>query len=171
MNNAVVTLTIRFLVLVLFQVALLNHMTVHILGDTNPYLYILFIIWYPITDSDDRLIFIFLSFLIGLSIDLFSDSGGIHAASSVLIGYLRKPYMRLSFGVGYEQQAQKLSQSSYAQRFIYLSLMIVTHHLTMYSLESFSFASMGYVLQKTLLTSLFTLILVLLTISIFSKKQ
>ncbi|GLB48705.1 rod shape-determining protein MreD [Neptunitalea lumnitzerae] len=169
MNNAVLLQSVRFIVLVLLQVTLLN--TINLSQYINPYLYILFIITFPISDKDNRLLFIFLSFLLGLSVDLFSDSGGAHAAASVLIGYLRKPYMRFSFGVSYQQQGQKIAQSPFSQRLIYISLMILTHHLTLFFIESFSFANMMYVIQKTLLSSILTLVLILFSISMFKKKQ
>lgn len=165
-NNTVLLLTGRFIFLVLLQVLLLNH--INFLGYLDPYLYIIFIILYPFYDN--RLPFIFNSFLIGFAIDLFCDSGGTHAAACVLIAYMRPFYTRLAFGSSFEQQSQGFQQASIAQRWAYILFMILTHHLALFLLETFSIVNLMYVLQKTLFTGIFTFILSILSISLFSKK-
>ncbi|WP_093021959.1 rod shape-determining protein MreD [Pustulibacterium marinum] len=166
MNNPIIINSIRFILLVLLQVLLLNH--INLFGNLNPLLYILFIIWYP-TDNN-RILFIFLSFLIGLSIDSFTDSGGVHAAASVFLAYIRPYVLKLSFGSSIEKQSLKLGQTPYPQRFIYLLILILTHHLILFSLEIFSFAHILLLLQKTFYTSIFTFILCVLSISLFRRK-
>ena len=81
MNNVITTNSVRFIVLVLAQALVLNN--INFLGYINPYIYILFIILFPI--KNNRMLFVFLGFLLGLSVDLFLDSGGVHAAASVSI--------------------------------------------------------------------------------------
>ena len=95
MNNTVTQNIIRFIILVLIQVLILNN--INFLGYINPYIYVLFILLYPI--HNNRLLFIFLSFLLGLSVDLFLDSGGVHAAASVLVAYIRPLILKFSFGM------------------------------------------------------------------------
>ena len=77
MKSDVFTNSIRFIVLVLTQVLILNH--INLFGYVNPYLYILFIILYPLTGNKSLLIA--LGFILGLTMDMFGDSGGIHAAA------------------------------------------------------------------------------------------
>jgi len=67
MNTSFVTNFVRFIVLILVQVLVLN--SIEFLGYINPYIYILFIILFPI--NNNRPLFIFLGFLLGLTIDLF----------------------------------------------------------------------------------------------------
>ena len=93
MNNVIITHIVRFIALVLIQALVLNH--INFLGYINPYIYILFIILFPI--KNNRILFIFLAFLLGLSIDLFLDSGGVHAAASVTISYIRPVILKFSF--------------------------------------------------------------------------
>ncbi|WNH09042.1 hypothetical protein [Thalassobellus suaedae] len=93
MNSVVSINSIRFFVLILIQVLICNH--VNFLGYINPYIYVLFIVLYP--TKNNRILFILLSFLLGLSIDLFSDSGGIHAAASVLIAYAKYCIIKIFF--------------------------------------------------------------------------
>jgi len=166
MNNVVFNTALRFVVLTLVQVLILNN--VNFLGYINPYLYILFIILYPV--KNNRTLFIFLSFLLGLCIDLFSDSGGVHAAASVFIAYIRPPVLKFSFGMIYEHQTIKFAQTELGNRLIYFTILTTIHHLVMFSMEIFNFNDIILILQKTLFSSIFTILLCLLTTVLFSKK-
>jgi len=166
MNNVVFNTALRFVVLTLVQVLILNN--VNFLGYINPYLYILFIILYPV--KNNRTLFIFLSFLLGLGIDLFSDSGGVHAAASVFIAYIRPPVLKFSFGMIYEHQTIKFAQTELGNRLIYFTILTTIHHLVMFSMEIFNFNDIILILQKTLFSSIFTILLCLLTTVLFSKK-
>ncbi|MFI1771964.1 rod shape-determining protein MreD [Thalassobellus citreus] len=138
------------------------------MGNINPYIYILFIVLYP--TKNNRVLFIFLSFLIGLSIDLFSDSGGIHAAASVLIAYARPTLLRFSFGVQYENYAIKFDNVEFGSKLTYITLLTLLHHIVLFSLEIFSASKILLVFQKTLFSSIFTILLCTLITIIFSRK-
>ena len=166
MNNAITLHIIRFVSLVLIQALILNN--INFLGYINPYIYILFILLYPI--KNNRILFIFLSFLLGLSVDLFLDSGGIHAAASVLIAYIRPLFLKFAFGMAYEHQTVKVSASEFGQRLTYFSLMILVHHLVMFSLEVFNTSEVLLILKKTLFSSIFTILLCILITILFSRK-
>lgn len=159
-------MTFRYIVLVLVQVLILNN--INFLGYINPYIYILFIILYPVKNS--RTLFVFLSFLLGLFVDLFTDSGGVHAAASVFIAYIRPPILKFSFGTIYENQTIKFAQTEPGKRLIYFSILTLTHHFIIFSLEVFNMSDIILILQKTLFSSIFTILLCLLITVLFSKK-
>ena len=129
MNNIVSTNTVRFIILVLVQLLILNH--INFLGYINPNAYILFILVFPI--KNNRILFIFLSFLLGLTIDLFSDSGGVHAAACVTIAYVRPVFLKLCFGMIYEHQAVKFSHVELRVKLTYIAILTVIHHLILFS--------------------------------------
>ena len=83
MNSEIFSNTVRFFFLILLQVLLLNN--INFLGYVNPYLYVLFLILFPF--NGNQTLFLLLSFLLGLGIDLFEDSGGINAAACLAVGY------------------------------------------------------------------------------------
>ncbi len=168
MNNSSLSNIIFFLVLIFLQTTLFNQ--IDFLGYLNPYIYIIFLVYFPY-DRDNTIIFIFLSFLLGLCIDIFSDSGGVHAAATLTAAYLRPVIMRWSFGVSYDYQTIKISKTTIGQRINYLSLLILTHHLILFSLEIFSFAHLISIVKKTIFSAVFTLALSLIFISLFSKKK
>jgi len=166
MNRSVIEQTTRFIVLVLLQVLILNN--INFLGDINPYVYVLFIALFPVINN--RMTFIFLSFLIGLCIDIFSDTGGIHAAASVFVGYARPLFLKFAFGMTYEHQTIRISQSDIGQRLIYFTLIILVHHLILFSLEIFSLSMIPSILKMTLFSGIFTILLSILGTTLFGKR-
>jgi len=167
MNNIITMNIISFITLVLVQVLILNN--INFLGYINPYIYVLFIVFYPV--KNNRMLFIFLSFLLGFCIDLFLDSGGVHAAACVTIAYIRPVVLKFSFGMIYEHQTVKFNNTEFGQRFSYFSILIFTHHLILFSLEIFKISRLLLVLKKTLFSGIFTLIVCLLITIIFSRKS
>lgn len=156
----------RFILLAGIQVLILNH--INFLGYINPYIYILFIMLFPV--KNNRTLFIFLSFLLGLTLDIFSDSGGIHAAACVSIAYVRPIILKFSFGTIYEYQTIKFDTVEFSSKFIYIVIMTIIHHLILFSLEIFNTAKVILTLEKTLFSSIFTIILCIMITIIFSRK-
>ena len=167
MNSIVAINTARFILLVLLQVLVLNH--INFLGYINPYIYILFIILYPVKNNSS--LFIFLSFLLGLCVDIFSDSGGVHAAASVTIAFLRPGFLKSVFGALYEHQTIKFSNIDLAPKVSYIALITIVHHLILFALEIFSLSKIILIAQKTLFSSIFTIIICILVTIIFTRKN
>jgi hypothetical protein len=139
------------------------------MGYINPYLYILFILIYPL--GGNKSLLILLSFLLGLSIDLFGDSGGIHAAASVFIAYIRPKLLKFSFGVSYQYNMVKINKAPLMERFTYIMLMVVLHHFVLFSLEIFSLSHILLLLKSTLFSSIFSVVLVFCTLLLFSRNN
>lgn len=166
-NNEILINTARFLLLILLQVVLLDH--INFLGYVNPYLYIFFILLFPLTGNKSLLIF--LSFLLGLSIDMFSNSGGIHAGASVFIAWIRPLVLKYSFGVSYEYNTVKINTASFSQQLIFIVSMVFIHHLLLFSLEIFNTSQILFILKSTLFSGIFTTIIIFCTLYLFGKKN
>jgi len=166
MNRVVSANTTRFILLILVQALVLNH--INFLGYINPYLYILFIILFPV--KNNRMLFIFLSFILGLTMDFFFDSGGIHAAASVSIAYIRPAILKFCFGTVYEFQTVKFDTVAFSSKVLYITILTVIHHFILFSLETFNISKVIFILQKTFFSSIFTIILCVLVTIIFSRK-
>lgn len=165
-SNQMLTILGRFVILILLQVTVLNN--INLIGYINPYIYILFVILYPLDGNKTTLII--LSFLLGLSIDIFDNSGGVHAAASVFIAYMRNFILKYSFGVSYQHNNVKLSKATVSEKTTYLGSMILFHHLVLFSLEIFSFNHILLLLKSTLFSGVFTFILIYGSIILFSRK-
>lgn len=167
MNNSVLKIILSFVGLALLQVLVCSNM--NFLGEINPFVYVVFILLFPVINN--RLWFIFLSFLLGYTIDIFLDSGGVHAASSVAIAYIRPLFLKFSFGAAYDYQSIKFSTVDFSRRLVYFLLLIVIHHLILFSLVIFDETKTTLIFQQAFYSSIFTLLLCLLFSSLFSRKE
>ena len=167
MNSLLFSNIIRFIALVLLQVLICNQM--NFLGSINPYIYILFILIYPV--KNNSLSFIFTSFGLGILIDIFMDTGGAHAAASVTIAYMRPVFLKFSFGAAYEYQAIKFNDVDLLPRVVYFSFLSFIHHLILFLLVVFDNAKAELVATWALSSGVFTLLLTLLLHTLFSRKE
>lgn len=166
-NNQIFINIVRFFILMLLQVIVLNH--INLLGYVNPYAYIIFILLFPF--DGNKTLLILLSFLLGLCIDLFSDSGGVHAAACVLIGFLRPILLKFSFGVSYQYNAVKLNKVTFKERLLYTIIMVFIHHFMLFSLEVFSLSHISLILKSTLFSGIFSTLLILCILLLFKRKE
>lgn len=167
MNSTLGVNSIRFVLLLLIQVVICSH--INFLDYINPYIYIIFIFLFPI--REDRLVLLLTSFLLGMFVDVFMDSGGVHAAASVFLAYARPIFLKTSFGMLYEHQSVKFSNTDLGSLITYVTLGTITHHLILFSLEVFNISSILLILKKTLFSSIFTIILCILIIVLFSRNK
>ena len=167
MKNSVFVNIARFVALMIVQIYIFNN--VNLFGYINPYPYVLFLLVFPFTSN--RALYIFIAFLTGLTMDMFGNSGGVHAAACLFLAYFRPVALRFSFGVSYEYNAIKLSKVSFYERFIFISMMVLIHHLVLFLLEVFNVSNILYTLNKTLVTSIFTIILCVTINLLFSRRN
>ncbi|MFK8059633.1 MAG: rod shape-determining protein MreD [Polaribacter sp.] len=159
---------VLFISLLLLQVFVLNNIL--FLGFINPYLYIVFVFLYPL--KENRIPFLFYAFLLGLIIDFFADSGGIHAFSILCIAYLRLFFVRLYFRkLVADYPFFRLKSESFGKTFNYVVTLTIIHHLIYFSFANFSFNNFSNVLLNTLYSSIFTLLLYFLGTYIFTKSK
>lgn len=166
-SSLLVNNILRFIVLVLAQVILFDH--IQFSNYINPYPYLLFILLYPVNSNKNGLILA--GFILGLCVDMFRDSGGIHAAASVILAYLRPAFFRFSFGLNYEYQTIKINEKITSERISFLTISILTHHLVLFTLEFFSFYFILDIILRTLLSSVATLLCSLLIIYSFKPGK
>jgi len=168
MNSSILNNSIRFIGLVLLQVFVLNH--INLFGYLNPMIYILWVILFPI--RKDKGVFLILSFLLGLTIDFFSDSGGINAAATLFIAYVRLPILKAVLKkTDFDYLLFNLRAISFGKAFLFISILTVIHHFIVFSLEYFSLNSFSSIISNTILTSGITIIISILGIILFTKKK
>lgn len=168
MTRETLLLSIRFVFLLLLQVLVLNN--IHFLGYLNPNLYLLFVFLYPL--ENERGNFLFISFLLGLCVDFFSNSGGINAAATVCIAYLRLPLLKLILNK-YELDYKlfHLMSESLLKVIFFVATLTFVHHSLFYFLDYFSFNNIGILVYKIITASIFTIILSILVLILFDRKK
>ena len=165
-NNVIFTNIVRFVLLVLSQVLIFNHL--NFFGSINPMVYIIFLYWYPIREN--RALFLLVCFLLGLTIDIFSDTLALHTSASLTIAYARPVIMRFCFGVNYEFQTFTFKNTTRIQRITFLALLVLTHHLIFFTFEILSFSHILLLLKKVLLTSILTIFICVMLSSLFTVQ-
>lgn len=167
MNTAVLLNTARFILLLAAQVILFNRFDFS--DYLNPYPYILFIILYPV--NGNRYGLLLSSFLIGIIMDMFMNSGGVHATASLCLAYFRPAFFRFSFGVSYEYQTIKINDRLTPERFSFILISVITHHFILFLLETFRVTFFLHILLTTLFSTIFTIILCIIIIYIFKPNK
>ncbi|MFK5879633.1 MAG: rod shape-determining protein MreD [Flavobacteriaceae bacterium] len=168
MNNHVIKNTVLFIGLVLIQVLILNN--INLFEYLNPYIYIVFVIFYPLRKEKGS--FLFLSFLLGLTIDFFSNSGGINAAATLFIAYIRLPLLsKILNKTDFDFQTFNIRSISFGKSFSFILILTFIHHFILFGLEYFSFNSFETIFTKTLLSTLFTTVTIFIVIILFAKKN
>jgi rod shape-determining protein MreD len=167
MNSAVIMNFVRFFLLLTAQIVIFNN--IDLFGYINPFPYILFIILYPVNGNKPMLIIS--SFILGIIMDLFSNSGGVHAASCLILAYSRPYIFKFAFGLSYEYQTVRINDVITPERFSFLLLAVIVHHFSLFILEVFQLSSLWDILLRTILGTLFTLLMCIVLIYIFKPSR
>lgn len=131
-------------------------------GFISPFPYVLFIILYPVNGNKYGLLFA--SFLLGLFMDIFSNSGGFNTTACIVLAYYRPYLFKFAFGLSYEYQTVRLNDILTPERFIFILFSVLIHHLILFSLEAFKFTLILEVLLRTICSSIFTIVLCVIMI-------
>ncbi len=167
MLNKISTHILRFILLILIQVFILNNILFFQL--VNPYIYIYFILLLPF--NIPKVLIIILGFLMGLCIDLFSGTMAIHAFATTFIAFLR-PYILTFFSPhdGYDTTTEPtIAYYDISWWIKYSLLMVFIHHFLLFYLEIFSLNNFFYTLIKVVLSSVLSFIIMLLCQLFFHK--
>ena len=139
------------------------------MGFISPFPYILFIILYPVNGNKSGLLLA--SFFLGLLLDIFSNSGGIHTTACLTLAYFRPVIFKFSFGVSYEYQTIKLNEVLTPERFSFILVSVLTHHLILFVLEAFQFSFIWDVLVRCLLSSVLTITVCIIIIYLIKPNK
>ncbi|MFD2891936.1 rod shape-determining protein MreD [Flavobacterium chuncheonense] len=159
--------TLRFVILLFLQIIIFNN--IDLFGYVNPYPYVLFILLFPVNGNKYTLLVT--SFLLGLLLDVFCNSGGIHTASSIILATLRPNFFKFSFGLSYEYQTVKIADRISTERISFLLLSIFTHHLVLFSLEYFRINLFFTIISRVLITTVFTFAISVLIIYLIKPSK
>jgi rod shape-determining protein MreD len=146
--------------LVLLQVLLFNN--IQFSGYINPYVYIMFILLLPI--EVPSWILLISSFTIGLIIDFFCGSPGMHSSASLLVAFLRPSILRIvAPRDGYEPNSDpSIATYGFTWFLTYTLFVVLIHHTALFYIEVFRFADFFRTLLRVILSSLFSVSFILL---------
>ncbi len=169
MTIRIIQYLLQFMLLVLMQVIVLNHIQLN--GYVNPYVYIYFLLILPVGISNSVLLLI--AFALGYSIDLFSSSGGMHAAATVFFAFCRPAILRLiAPRDGYDLETRLNAKTMGIKWFLtYAAILITLHHISLFFIEVFRFSEFFGTFLKAILNSAITLVLIIIGQFLFGKTK
>jgi len=135
------------------------------------FVYLAFILLLPLETGVNTLML--LSFFMGITVDIFYDSLGIHAAAMVLISFTRNRWLKVVVPRGGFEQGYELNIPDYGlQWFItYAFPLIFIHHLCLFAIEAGGFGEVILILKNTLFSSILTTILIVSIQLLISQKK
>lgn len=164
MSNVVLTNVLRFITLVLIQVLILKN--INIGGSNFNYIniiiYPLFLILLPLRTPHSVLVL--LGFLIGIFVDAFYDTYGVHASASVFLGFVR-PYVLQVFSPkgGYNLNFSPTKNRFGLNWFLgYGSTMLFLHLFFYFSVDAFTFYYIDEIFLRTVSTFMISMIIILI---------
>jgi rod shape-determining protein MreD len=167
MNSALFANIFRFLLLLAIQIIVFSNL--NFFGYVNPYAYILFIILYPVNSNKSGLLVA--GFFLGLIMDMFSNSGGIHTTACLLLAYYRPYLFKFSFGLSYEYQTVRLNDVLTPERFSFIVLSVLIHHIVLFTLEAFKISFFFDILLRTIFSAVFTIIICIIIIYLIKPNR
>ena len=172
-SSSIFTNVFRFISLVALQVLILKR--INIGGDSFNYIsifvYPLFIFLLPLRTPKAAILL--LAFTMGLVIDMFYDSPGVHASAMVFIGFIR-PFIlnriepRGGYNPNYSPTKKRMGFSWFLR---YSAILLFVHLLFYFSVEIFNFALFGDVIIRTISSFVISMIFIIILIFIFDPTD
>jgi len=162
--NDVVKYGIRFLIIFLFQVLILKRVDINP-GNSSYFhlmVYPLFILILPIRTPKGLVVT--LGFFMGLMVDMFYDSPGVHASALCFTAFIRSFVLKvLESADGYTTSTiPSMKDFGMSEFIIYASILLGLHLLFYFSVEAFSFVYIGEILLRTIASFIVSIILLIL---------
>ncbi|MCX6285369.1 MAG: rod shape-determining protein MreD [Bacteroidetes bacterium] len=160
---------LRFFLLILLQVLVLNN--INLGGFVNPYFYIYFILLLPFEIPGGLLLLV--AFLLGAGVDIFSNTPGLNISACLAMAYARPFVIRLiSSGPDSIVGNNPSLKNQGLKWFLYYSIsLILVHHFVLFYLETFRFAEFFKTFFRMILSSTFTLLLVMISEYLLYPKE
>jgi len=151
---------VLFFVYLILQVVLLKNLV--LFNISFCFLYVAFILLLPVEMSNLRLMLI--AFLLGISVDIFYNSLGLHTIALVLLAYLRNYWLAtITPQGGYDIGTPPTLAANGLQWFLVYTLPLVfVHHLVLFFVEASGFTLFWYTMLKAVSSLLFTMAVMLL---------
>jgi hypothetical protein len=160
---------IRFLVLVLLQVLVLNEPLLGVY--LHIYLYVLFILLLPFETPGWAILP--LCFLLGFCVDISLNTMGLHTSAATFMGFVRPSILRiLKPREGYDINASPSLFTMGFNWFVsYAFILVFLHHTWFFFLESFHLSDTIFIFMKIFASLLLNVFLIVLAQLLTAKTR
>lgn len=159
-SQTVIKLVITFVIYLVLQIVVLRNFVFFDVAFC--FVYIACILLLP--DEVDPIWVILISFLIGLLVDIFYNTAGVHASASVMIGYLRGYIIKFLFPTkGVENDITISLKDMGGERFVrYVAILTIIHHSMLFFVEAGGFQFFLITVLKIICSVIFTTFLIII---------
>lgn len=159
----------RFVLLIAVQILVLNHLLIG--GYVNPYIYVIFILLLPFEIKG--WILLLSSFLLGFTIDMFSNSPGMHTSACLFMAFTR-PWIisMISPKTNYEPDTEpRINNMGALWIAVYSSILVFLHHFILFFLEVFRFEEIFDILLRTIISTIASVFIIMLVHFLTNKPD
>ncbi len=156
------------LFLIFLQVLIFDR--INLFGFMNPSIYIIVLIIHRY--DLDQFNYIVVGFLLGFIMDILSQSAGSHSLSCVTISFLRPLINKFSLGPNYEDFSSPFSDGILiSNKVLYCFLITIIHQIILNAYSYFNWTHTFVILKLTIANSIFTFIVIVSVLNLFSTKE
>ena len=172
MNSALIGHIARAIIIVLLQGLVFQR--IYIGGASFNYfsfiVYPVILMLLPVKTS--RFLLVIVAFAVGLGVDLFYSSLGVHASAAVFIAFLRPYIMQLLEPRGGYPVASTPTYRIFGLNWFvrYSALMLMLYLLFYFSVEVFTFAHTGQIILKAISSFVISYLAILAYVILFNPK-
>ncbi len=169
MSRVSILQVISFFIYLLYQVLILQNVV--LFHTAFCFLYIAYLLLLPVEMKPLTLMAV--GFVMGLAVDMFYDSIGLHAFACILIMYLRNYWLNnLTPQGGYDSgDSPSLSLHGIQWFTVYAAPLVFIHHGALFFIEAGGFSMFWFTLWKIITSTLFTLLVILIAQFLFPSRR
>ncbi|HYG02981.1 MAG TPA: Rod shape-determining protein MreD [Chryseosolibacter sp.] len=160
---------ISFFIYLLYQVLILKNIVMF--NTAFCFLYVAYLFFLPV--DTNNLLLMMIGLIMGISIDMFYDSLGLHAAACVFVMYLRNYYLSaITPQGGYDSSATPSIATNGIQWFlIYTFPLVFVHHAVLFYIEAGGFDMFWFTLWKIITSAIFTTVVTVIVQFLFPSGR
>lgn len=162
----------RAIILIILQVVIFKHISLSFGDFTYVHFFIYPLIILLIPFRVPKPVILVAAFLVGIIVDIFYDSPGVHASALVFTAYIRgfiihliEPYEGYNVDDG-----PNVKDMGFQWFFIYSTILLALHMLFYFSIEHFSVVYFFEIFMNSISSFIVSYIIILLIIIIFKPK-
>lgn len=158
--QTVIKLVLTFVIYLLLQILIIRNFVLFDVAFCFVYIACILLLPNEITPTW----VIFISFLVGLVIDIFYNTAGVHASAAVLIGYLRSYILKFLFPTkGLDTDIIITIKDMGIERFArYIAIMAFLHHTMLFFVEAGNVTFFLITILKIVSSVIFTTVMILI---------
>jgi len=162
------SLATHFFLYVVFQILVLYKFV--LFDSAFAFFYVGFLLLLPLSQTTMNAMTI--GFFVGLLIDIFSNTPGIHASACVIICFLRLPWLSIVQGSSLEDSTKVSVHGLGLISFLtYVMPLVLLHHILIFVLENGSFLPFGLIAKRFVYSAILTSIIIFSSNYLIASKE